>query len=131
MRKIVGFGLGPLVIDDCDPSDGPDPSPSLTQYALLLSLRDLIGGTCGAGKICCYAQQHHDLSDAAIRTLEDAGITVLRDPHGFLEVDDETVVVSINPDVPVRQIVADIARPVALVWLPDTDTQHMTKGFSR
>lgn len=40
----------------------------------------------------------------------------VEDPQGFLEVDDDTLVISIDPDVPVRSIVADIATPAAMIW---------------
>ncbi|KAI1118306.1 hypothetical protein F5Y14DRAFT_447182 [Nemania sp. NC0429] len=129
VRKIVGLALGPLVdaTELSDDGDGPRRGPSLTQYALLLSLRELIADNSGVDGISCYAQDPA-LSPAATKALEDAGIRVLKDPHGFLEIDDQTIVVSISPDVPVKQIVTDIARPVALVWLPDTDKEHVKKG---
>ncbi|KAL1842122.1 hypothetical protein VTJ49DRAFT_6001 [Mycothermus thermophilus] len=50
------------------------------------------------------------------QVLAEAGITVVDDPRAFLAVDEASVLVSINPDVPVRQIVADIARPAVMVW---------------
>lgn len=44
------------------------------------------------------------------------GITVLTGVQGFLEVDNSTVVFSVAPNVPVKQIVVDLARPAIIVW---------------
>ena len=63
----------------------------------------------------CYAQDPaYDAADRAVLAME--GITVLEDPHGFLAVDETSMVISVAPSVPVRQIVADIARPAAMIW---------------
>jgi hypothetical protein len=69
----------------------------------------------GGGEVMCYAQ---DPSYTAVdkRLLRNKGVTVLEDPRGFLEVDDDSVVISVSPTVPVRQIVADIAKPMVLIW---------------
>jgi hypothetical protein len=54
--------------------------------------------------------------------LRQMGLKVVDDPNGFLAIDEETLVISIMPKKPVRQIVADIARPAMMVWakVPDT-----------
>ncbi|KAL2257848.1 hypothetical protein VTK26DRAFT_9087 [Humicola hyalothermophila] len=41
---------------------------------------------------------------------------LLFDPFGFLEVDETTAVIAINPDIPVRQVVTELARPAVLLW---------------
>jgi hypothetical protein len=43
------------------------------------------------------------------------GITVVDDPRGFLQVSDCSVVIFILPDIPVHDVIADIARPVAMI----------------
>ncbi|KAI1311524.1 hypothetical protein F5Y03DRAFT_391611 [Xylaria venustula] len=43
------------------------------------------------------------------------GYTVVEDPQGFLMLDDNSVLVSIGPDVLVKQIVADICRPAIII----------------
>lgn len=48
--------------------------------------------------------------------LAELDMTVLDNPRGFLEVDESTVVYSLAPEVAVRQIVADIARPALMIW---------------
>lgn len=55
-------------------------------------------------------------TDTYSQVLQLLGITVLDDPRAFLQVDDYTVVLSLSPDIPVRQIITDIARPVILLW---------------
>jgi hypothetical protein len=44
-----------------------------------------------------------------------SGIKVLDDPDGLIEVDNSTLVVSCSPDVPIRQIVTDIAQPAIII----------------
>ncbi|KAJ4289285.1 battenin CLN3 protein [Collariella sp. IMI 366227] len=51
-----------------------------------------------------------------VATLQRVGITVLGDPEVFLEVDDESVVISFYPNVPTRQIIADIIKPAIMIW---------------
>ncbi|KAJ8124516.1 hypothetical protein O1611_g9123 [Lasiodiplodia mahajangana] len=111
-RKIIGFALGTLV-----PSEGTDGREirSLMQYALLLSLRELVAAASGSDEVLCFAQDPH-LEPAPIETLQKAGVTVLNDPAAFLEVDDTTILISICPNVPVQQIVTDIARPAGILW---------------
>lgn len=63
----------------------------------------------------CFAQDPaYDTADRTVLAME--GISVLEDPYGFLAVDETSVVISVAPSVPVRQIVADIARPAAMIW---------------
>ena len=90
------------------------------QHALILTMRDILENRPGqsseqAENIQCFAQDplYTEADDAA---LGNAGITVLRDPRAFLEVDDQTLVISFAPNVPVRQIIADIARPAIMIW---------------
>lgn len=42
--------------------------------------------------------------------------TIIDNPEGFLEVDDSTLVLSFSPNVPVRQVVVDIAKPAVVIW---------------
>lgn len=44
------------------------------------------------------------------------GIVPVEDPNGFLEVNENTIVFSQFPNVPIRQIIADIARPAMMIW---------------
>jgi hypothetical protein len=90
------------------------------QHALMLTIRDILENRPGqsseqAKTIQCFAQDPlYTEADEAV--LGNAGITVLRDPRAFLEVDDQTLVISFAPNIPVRQIIADIARPALMIW---------------
>ena len=43
-------------------------------------------------------------------------IIVIDDPRAFLEVDEASVVIALAPDIPARQIIADLTRPAILLW---------------
>lgn len=62
--------------------------------------------------------------------LEEDAIRCLDDPGGFLDVDNLSVVISIAPDIPVRQVVADIARPTVMVWERVTREEEEMDGWS-
>ena len=50
-----------------------------------------------------------------VSVLAGCGMEVVEGNSGFALVDEDTVVVSINPGIPVKQILADIARPAVLL----------------
>lgn len=62
--------------------------------------------------------------------LAEHGVTVVDDPRGFLQVDDQSAVLSFAPNICVRQIVADIARPALLIWNTVHDEEE-TMSFWR
>ncbi|KAL4786531.1 hypothetical protein BJX76DRAFT_346205 [Aspergillus varians] len=66
-------------------------------------------------EIKCYAQDpaYNDVDQALLR---DIGIEPLDDPKGFLEIDEDTLVFSVSPNVPVKQVVADVQWPGAMIW---------------
>ncbi|KAL4974118.1 hypothetical protein BDW66DRAFT_92205 [Aspergillus desertorum] len=66
-------------------------------------------------EIKCYAQDPA-YTEADRSLLRSIGIQPLDDPKGFLEIDDETLVFSVSPNVPVKQIVADVQWPGAMIW---------------
>ncbi|KAK2596440.1 hypothetical protein N8I77_013330 [Diaporthe amygdali] len=88
---------------------------SATQHALLLTLRDILQAAQPGIEITCIAQDpiYTDIDKVV---LSEHGVEVLYDPEGFIEVDDQSVVLSFSPNVPVRQIITDLARPVILAW---------------
>ncbi|KAL4919049.1 hypothetical protein BDW62DRAFT_210001 [Aspergillus aurantiobrunneus] len=67
------------------------------------------------GGIRCYAQDpaYNDVDKALLRSI---GIEPLDDPKGFLEIDEYTLVFSVSPNVPVKQVVADVQWPGAMIW---------------
>ncbi|EAL87725.1 hypothetical protein KXW29_004631 [Aspergillus fumigatus] len=64
--------------------------------------------------------------DWMLLVLEKSDIKVLEDPEGFLEMDDASLVFSCSPNICVKEIVVDIARPLALIWctVKDKDPEH-------
>lgn len=109
ITKIIAFACSSM-------SDGNHRRQrSASQHALILGLRNMLGASQPGVHIKCFAQDPaYSEVDAAV--LAEAGITVVDDPQGFLEVDDQSVVLSFSPNVPVRQIITDLARPVVLAW---------------
>lgn len=120
VTKIIAFAMGTISLrghHGC--------TRSLRQHALVLTIRSILneesrGGGSGAAvgrELACFAQDP-DYSEVDRAVLREHGITVLEDPQAFLDVDEESVVLSFAPNVPVKQIVADIARPAMIVWEP-------------
>lgn len=112
ISRIVGLALGSFATVYPSLQDR-----SAFQHALLLTLRDI---SCNMQNIAqqsipCFAQDPM-CNIVDITAAEEAGITILEDTDGFLEIDDSTVVFSCAPDIPVRQIVLDLARPAVLIW---------------
>jgi len=106
MDKIVAFALGSLTY-----LSEPNPD-SVMQHALLLTLRKVLSP---AHELKCYSQDPlYTTPDQ--EALAMAGVDVLNDPDAFLKVDDNSVLLSISPDVPVRQVIADLCRPVIIIW---------------
>lgn len=112
VKKIVAFACGGMA----EYAELPWKTWSAYQHALIITLRDILNERQGsANSIQCYAQDPC-YTEVDKETLKQSGITVLDDPEGFLEVDDSTVVLSFSPNIPVRQIIADIAQPAMMVW---------------
>ena len=111
ITKIIAFGNSTMAVAN------DTASSSSRQHALMLTVRDIANRhrTPGQRKVRCFAQDPM-YSEADEQVLRKLGITVLEDPRAFLELDDETVVLSFYPNFPVRQIIADIARPAVMIW---------------
>lgn len=104
---------------------------SITQHALILTIINVLQrkGFTVDGDIRCYTQDPV-YTDVDRAVLESHGIHVLEDPHGFLEVDDSSVVISFSPNVPVRQIVTDVARPAIMLWNKVKPEEEMADAWS-
>lgn len=60
--------------------------------------------------------QDPEYNDLDAQLFSELGITIISDPKGFLEVDDRTFVISVACNVCQKQIIADLARPVGMIW---------------
>jgi SRR1 len=113
ISKIVGLACAPIA--DSRPERWAH--RSAFQHALILTLHTVFDkkNKGRPDRIRCYAQDPaYTEIDESI--LKESGITVLDNPQAFLEVDDFTVVVSCAPNVPVKQIISDLARPAVMIW---------------
>ncbi|KAH8429037.1 SRR1 family protein [Aspergillus melleus] len=87
------------------------------QHAAVETIRTALQnrGMADASGVECYAQDpSYDAVDREF--LATIGITALDDPKGFLELDANTLVLSVSPNVPIKQVVADVQWPAAMVW---------------
>ncbi|KAL2129427.1 hypothetical protein VTI74DRAFT_7821 [Chaetomium olivicolor] len=121
-NKVVGFACSTLTWpwEESDKEEeGRERDASMAQHALMLAMRDILERAAGDGgekvEIKCFAQDPI-YTPVDEHVLGEVGITVLDDPRGFIEVDESSVVISVSPNVPVKQIVADIARPAVIIW---------------
>lgn len=109
ITKVIGIGCGSMASDDL-PGWGNGP---YEQHALIRSVRDWAADK-QSQDVACYAQDPvYTGVDKAV--LEESGIQVIDDPRAWLEVDDSSVVFSSYPDIAVREMIADLARPAVLI----------------
>ncbi|KAK1980796.1 hypothetical protein LZ30DRAFT_594048 [Colletotrichum cereale] len=132
INKIICFGLGDLVLDsDDDHNDrycGENSEDRRhTQHAVALTLSQILGDLTGR-KIRCYAQDPA-YTQASVEYLKSRNIVVLDDPQGFLDVDEYTLVFSVAPTVPVKQIVTELARPAIIIWDPEVPDEMDRMGW--
>jgi hypothetical protein len=111
ITKIIALACGDMSYE----KDDRNTSRSTFQHALILTLRDITSKKSDSHHIECYAQDP-TYTEADKRVLEAHGITVLENPRAFLEVDGSSVVFACAPDIPVKQIVADIACPAVMIY---------------
>ncbi|RWA04127.1 hypothetical protein EKO27_g10979 [Xylaria grammica] len=104
VTKVIGLGLGPLVIksrvfERC-----------AFQHALVPVLRQKFSISSSAYvQDPAYTQRDRNI-------LHSAGLTVLEDPQGLLELDEYSILLTISPNLPIEDIVADICRPGIIIW---------------
>ncbi|GKZ29583.1 hypothetical protein AbraIFM66950_005615 [Aspergillus brasiliensis] len=123
ITKIVAFGLGTLGKVEF----GNFSVRSFAQHAAMITMASALkerNNSEGCRDIQCFVQDpYYDEKD--IEFLTTIGITVVNDPQGFLEIDEQTLVFSVCPNIPVRQIVADVQWPAAMIWNSLTSEEEM------
>ncbi|KAI1291333.1 hypothetical protein F5Y03DRAFT_376924 [Xylaria venustula] len=105
LDKVVGVALGHLILIT------QVNRRSIIQHALITAIHSILLPTSSKRFVQdpIYIQQEKDV-------LCSAGFTVLEDPQAFLTLDNSSILVSIRPNVPVKQIVADTCRPGIIIW---------------
>ncbi|GKT41822.1 uncharacterized protein ColSpa_02003 [Colletotrichum spaethianum] len=120
INRIICFGLGDLLDDSDDEneqigsSNGSSEVRSHVQHAVALTMARVLEERTGR-EIRCHSQDPA-YTQATIEFLQSRNIMVLHDPQGFVEVDETTLVFSVAPSVPVKQIVTELARPAIIIW---------------
>lgn len=123
--KIVCFGLGFL-----SNLNQRGERQSHIQHASVLTMASTLAKRHpDQNSIRIYAQDP-SYTDLDKTFLSSIGVTVLRDPKGFLEIDERTLVFSVAPEVCVRQIVADLNHPAAMVWNTVSDDMKEKEEWS-
>jgi hypothetical protein len=117
--KVVAVSLGSISTIE------REVNRSAFQHALVLTLREWLQTL--QKPFSCYAQ------DPAYKSMDRAllgeyGIEVIDDPRAWLEVDEKSILFSCASDVPVKEIVADIARPAVVIWEQLTDNDGDVEG---
>lgn len=128
VRKVIAFATGSpsrrYNLAPRTPTCRYNTTP-VVQLAVALVIRDFFTQhQGGADPILCYAQEPL-FTDTDKQVLQEQGMTVLEDPHGFLEMDAETAIISHHPNVPVRSITADLAKPAMMVWSKVVDRDEL------
>jgi hypothetical protein len=112
VTNIVGFGLGGFFFHEQEAGN----KRSMMQHRLVKSLRDILRNRQETTSIQVLVQDpsYGRLENEVLNTI---GIRAVNHPfQGFLEVDEQTAVVSIAPQIPVKQIITDISRPALIIW---------------
>ncbi|SPO07514.1 uncharacterized protein DNG_10208 [Cephalotrichum gorgonifer] len=137
VTKIVCFGLGdiarkgpPVTVlsggqgrQPQEPDlDTKDLYPCIMQHAAALTMAEETARL--QGEPARVLSQDPQYTDDSKRFLRTEGFEIVGNfgAGGFAEVDDETIVFSVWTGAPVKQIIADIARPAAVITISDNDT---------
>ncbi|KAK1690214.1 hypothetical protein BDP55DRAFT_755775 [Colletotrichum godetiae] len=124
VTKVVCFGLGALLPNICRTCGlclnsvhckihKTTRSRTFTQHAAAVSIMLMLRQQ--NPHLQCYSQEP-EYSPECRNILRGLDIIVVDGHKGFLEVDDRTLVISIKPAVPVKQIITELARPAVIIW---------------
>lgn len=89
--------------------------PSMVQHSIALTIAEICGKD-GRDEVQLLAQDP-DYSEQAKEVLTKSGFSIVGQfgAGGFADIDDNTVVFSAFVEAPLKQIIADIARPVMVI----------------
>lgn len=108
IKKVIALDLGSL-------SAGCGHRSPL-RHALVVTLREWL--QLRVEKAPCYFQDARNV-DIDKEVLQGYGIETIDDPSAWLEVDDTTILFSYAALMPVKEMVADLAKPAVLIWEKD------------
>lgn len=115
ITKIIAFGNGSLWRLFKSNASPNFLERCAAQHAVIEEIRTYIEMN-GGSSIRSYAQEPEYTSEDVAKILGDLQVERLHDPNGLLEIDDQTLVFSIDPDFALLQIIADIAKPAMLFY---------------
>ncbi|RDW63246.1 uncharacterized protein DSM5745_10357 [Aspergillus mulundensis] len=123
INKIIGMASGPFAATSKFKHTEWERSRrrSAVQNAFIVSLKNALQEShLGGDNVQCYAQDPaYDAADLAV--LQQSGVEVVEDPDGFLHLDNASLLFSCSPNICVKEIVADMARPPIIIWTdPDS-----------
>ncbi|KAI0400829.1 hypothetical protein F4802DRAFT_601591 [Xylaria palmicola] len=104
VTKVISLALGPLVLKSrvVERCTSQHALASVLRQRFSISLNPIVQDP-------IYTQRDKNI-------LYSAGFTVLEDPQALLELDEFSILLAISPDLPVKDIVADICRPGIIIW---------------
>ena len=117
LKEVKGHKINNIVGIACGSLSRPYRYNSAVQHALLVTVKNwLKRNGLDEKELPCYVQDP-EYTNVDRRILHDVGLQVIDDPDGFLKVDEQSIVLSIGANIPVKHIIADIARPAIVIWL--------------
>ncbi|PNH44497.1 hypothetical protein VD0004_g3162 [Verticillium dahliae] len=131
VTKIVCFGLGDFVRrppvwwkirnaqSDNPITEGDHLEGGMIQHWAAITMAETLRGLADGSSVRLLTQDPKYTAEARA-ILEDVGFEVVGafGAGGFAEIDEETVVISIYTAAPVKQIVADMPRPISIITTP-------------
>ncbi|KAI1406942.1 hypothetical protein F5Y13DRAFT_207142 [Hypoxylon sp. FL1857] len=128
ITKIVCFGLGDISRKapewwriqnglQSDELEARHLDSSMIQHCIALTIGDVLRAKAGSAKAVRLLAQDPAYTDETKEMLSEQGFEIVGQfgAGGFAEVDDESVVFSAFVSAPVKQIIADIARPALII----------------
>ncbi|KAJ8129826.1 hypothetical protein O1611_g3804 [Lasiodiplodia mahajangana] len=115
LTKVIAVALGPFTIKS------QITRHSFIQHAFVSTIHSILvrRGTLPASaekyvQDPAYSSRCKDL-------IQSVGFTIIDDPRAWLDMDESSVLVSINADITVEDIVADLCRPGIIIWTDETE----------
>ncbi|KAI1270038.1 hypothetical protein F5Y18DRAFT_366903 [Xylariaceae sp. FL1019] len=110
LTKFIGMALGHLVIGSVMSER------CVHQHALLSALHEIFTECSNSVPVIETYVQDPAYSQRDMEVLHSAGFTIMDDPQALLELDESSLLLCIAPNLPVKEIVADICRPGIIIW---------------